>query len=89
MKNASPEASKARREIVVAQPFRAAAAAVARPEGLRCRVILLVALIATTATLLAQDGQWLMYSGSFSSHRFSPLAQLTPSNVARLKPVWV
>ena len=30
-----------------------------------------------------------MYSGSLSSHRFSPLAQLTPSNVSRLKPAWV
>ena len=45
--------------------------------------------VSALATLLAQDGQWLMYSGSFSSHRFSPLAQLTPSNVGRRKPAWV
>jgi glucose dehydrogenase len=47
------------------------------------------AALALSSTLFAQDGQWLTYSGSFSSHRFSPLAQLTPSNVGRLKPVWV
>ena len=39
--------------------------------------------------LAAQDGQWLMYSGSYSSHRFSPLAQISAANVARLKPAWV
>ncbi|HMJ82372.1 MAG TPA: hypothetical protein VK504_04355, partial [Vicinamibacterales bacterium] len=47
-----------------------------------------VVFVAAVATLLAQDGEWLTYSGSFSSHRFSPLTQLTPSNVGRLKPVW-
>ncbi|PYR34634.1 MAG: PQQ-dependent dehydrogenase, methanol/ethanol family, partial [Acidobacteria bacterium] len=40
------------------------------------------------ASLLAQDGQWLMYSGSYDSHRFSPLTQITAANVARLRPVW-
>ena len=30
-----------------------------------------------------------MYSGSYSSHRFSPLTQITPENVAQLRPVWV
>src|SRR5439155_14435851 len=43
-------------------------------------------------TRLASDesaqGQWLMYSGSFRSQRFSPLAGITPDNVARLRPVW-
>ena len=36
-----------------------------------------------------QDGQWLMYSGSYSSHRFSPLTQITTGNVAKLRPAWV
>ena len=63
-----------------------------RPEGLRysdffCGVTALVAL--TSAALAAQDGQWLMYSGSYSSHRFSPLGQIAVANVARLRPVWV
>src|SRR4029077_6768725 len=43
----------------------------------------------TLAPLLAQEGQWLMYSGSYSSHRFSPLRQISTDNVARLRPVWV
>src|SRR5260370_3569307 len=37
----------------------------------------------------AQDGQWLTYSGSYASHRFSPLTQISSTNVARLRPVWV
>jgi alcohol dehydrogenase (cytochrome c) len=36
-----------------------------------------------------EPGSWLTYSGSYSAHRFSPLAQLTPANVAGLRPVWV
>src|SRR4051812_13210477 len=37
----------------------------------------------------SSDGNWTMYSGSLSAQRFSPLAQLTPSNVSKLKPAWV
>src|SRR5258708_20388629 len=48
------------------------------------------ALLVTSAALGAQqDGQWLMYSGSYSSHRFSPLKQITTDNVAKLRPAWV
>jgi alcohol dehydrogenase (cytochrome c) len=50
---------------------------------------LALVVVLASVSLLAQDGQWLMYSGSYSSHRFSPLTQLTPANVARMKPVWV
>ena len=57
-----------------------------RPKGLR---YLSLALLLASAPLLAQDGQWLMYSGSYSSHRFSPLQQITTTNVAHLRPVWV
>jgi alcohol dehydrogenase (cytochrome c) len=32
---------------------------------------------------------WLTYSGNYQGHRFSPLSQITPQNVARLKPAWV
>ena len=34
-------------------------------------------------------GQWFTYSGTHQAHRFSPLAQITANNVARLRPVWV
>jgi alcohol dehydrogenase (cytochrome c) len=34
-------------------------------------------------------GNWLTYSGNYEAHRFSNLTQLTPANVAGLKPRWV
>src|SRR5580765_1161882 len=49
-------------------------------------------VVALAVPLIAQnavDGNWTMYSGSLSAQRFSPLAQLTPANVAKLKPAWV
>lgn len=36
-----------------------------------------------------QNGDdWLSYSGGYKSERFSPLAQINPSNVAQLKVMW-
>jgi alcohol dehydrogenase (cytochrome c) len=32
---------------------------------------------------------WLTYSGGYASHRFSPLGEITPANVSRLRPAWV
>ena len=37
----------------------------------------------------AEAGQWLMYSGSYRSHRFSPLTQISANTVGHLRPVWV
>jgi alcohol dehydrogenase (cytochrome c) len=37
----------------------------------------------------SEPGHWLTYSGTYRAHRFSPLAQITPENVSRLKPAWV
>jgi alcohol dehydrogenase (cytochrome c) len=37
----------------------------------------------------AEPGNWLTYSGNYQGHRHSLLKQITPANVARLKPVWV
>lgn len=44
-----------------------------------------------TAERLAhpEDGNWLMIRGTYDGWGYSPLDQITPSNVARLKPVWV
>jgi alcohol dehydrogenase (cytochrome c) len=36
-----------------------------------------------------EPGNWLTYSGSYAAHRFSNLKQITPQNVATLRPVWV
>jgi alcohol dehydrogenase (cytochrome c) len=37
----------------------------------------------------SEPGAWLTYSGNYSGHRFSPLRQLTPENVAKLRTAWV
>ncbi len=37
----------------------------------------------------AEPGNWLTYSGNYSSHRFSRLNQINATNVKRLKPAWV
>ncbi len=37
----------------------------------------------------SEPGAWLTYSGGYAGHRFSPLAQITPANVAGLKPKWI
>jgi len=55
----------------------------------RTSAAIVIAVALGAVSLRAQDGQWLMYSGSYSSHRFSPLKQLTPDNVSKLRPVWV
>jgi alcohol dehydrogenase (cytochrome c) len=44
---------------------------------------------ATTEGGGLEAGEWLTYSGSYASQRFSPLRQITPENVARLRPRWV
>jgi alcohol dehydrogenase (cytochrome c) len=35
-----------------------------------------------------EPGNWLTYSGNYSGHRFSPLTELTPANVAGLRMKW-
>lgn len=32
--------------------------------------------------------EWLMYGRDYANQRFSPLAEITPGNVGRLRPVW-
>jgi len=36
-----------------------------------------------------EDGNWLMIRRTYDGWGYSPLDQITPANVARLKPVWV
>src|SRR5262245_5673269 len=36
-----------------------------------------------------EDGNWLMIRRTYDGWGYSPLEQITPANVARLKPVWV
>jgi alcohol dehydrogenase (cytochrome c) len=37
----------------------------------------------------SKTDQWLTYSGSLNGHRYTPLAEITPQNVARLRVRWV
>ncbi|MGN6393236.1 MAG: outer membrane protein assembly factor BamB family protein, partial [Gemmatimonadales bacterium] len=39
-------------------------------------------------TLNAKEGEWTMTGRDYSLQRFSPLKQITTSNVAELRPVW-
>jgi glucose dehydrogenase len=54
------------------------------------RLFLLGSVVApcTGAAQTPDDGQWVMPGKDYASTRYSGLAQLTPANVARLKPVW-
>src|SRR5262245_41491064 len=36
-----------------------------------------------------EPGNWLTHNGSYAGHRHSGLDQITPKNVANLKPTWV
>jgi alcohol dehydrogenase (cytochrome c) len=36
-----------------------------------------------------EDGDWLMVRRTYDGWGYSPLDQITPSNVARLQPVWI
>src|SRR5215472_2933355 len=38
--------------------------------------------------LKPEDGNWLMIRGAYDGWGYSPLDQITPANVARLRPVW-
>src|SRR5205807_6879784 len=36
-----------------------------------------------------EPGNWLTYSGNYAAHRHSPLDQVHPGTVSRLRPLWV
>ncbi|ODP37178.1 membrane-bound PQQ-dependent dehydrogenase, glucose/quinate/shikimate family [Sphingomonas turrisvirgatae] len=53
---------------------------------------MLPALIASTVadpSLLRSGTDWPAYGGSYAAQRYSPLGQITPDNVGRLKRAWV
>ena len=45
--------------------------------------------LAVVHTSFAADRDWPVYGGDFAGTKFSPLRQITPGNVQRLKPVWI
>jgi len=38
--------------------------------------------------LKADGSNWLTFGGNYANHRFSPLTQIGPENVAKLQPLW-
>ncbi|HSE50716.1 MAG TPA: PQQ-dependent dehydrogenase, methanol/ethanol family [Gemmatimonadales bacterium] len=54
------------------------------------RLFLLGSVVAPCAGAAQRqdDGQWVMPGRDYASTRYSGLTQLTPANVARLRPVW-
>jgi alcohol dehydrogenase (cytochrome c) len=58
-------------------------------KGMALAAVLGIALAAHAGAQSGADGSWTMYSGSYSSQRHSPLTEITPANVSRLRPVWV
>src|SRR5690606_34260167 len=46
-------------------------------------------LVMGDASLAQAGADWPAYGGSYSARRYSPLAQITPENVSRLRRVWV
>jgi alcohol dehydrogenase (cytochrome c) len=59
---------------------------------LTCAALCAQGLPVTPERLLNADkepGNWLMYSGNYSSWRFSSLDQITTANVKNLRPKWI
>src|SRR6185503_9235317 len=44
--------------------------------------------VTTQRLLKPEDGNWLMIRRTYDGWGYSPLDQITPQNVTRLKPVW-
>jgi alcohol dehydrogenase (cytochrome c) len=48
----------------------------------------LVSIQEVAEGLPADGSRWLTFGGNYANHRHSPLTQITPANVAQLKPIW-
>jgi quinoprotein glucose dehydrogenase len=49
---------------------------------------LVAALAALSGPVLAESAAWDHYGGDAGGRRYSPAAEITPENVARLTPAW-
>jgi quinoprotein glucose dehydrogenase len=72
------------RSAVLSAALTAAARLVAIPSPSRA------APVTAESLLQAQEGgaEWLLYGRDYRNTRYSPLMQLTPDNVAQLRPVF-
>src|ERR1041384_6044880 len=52
------------------------------------RAALLAAVLAPAILIAADQGDWPSHDYNAAGQRFSPLTQITPANVAQLKPAW-
>ena len=52
------------------------------------RWLRILAVVFTTSACAEKDS-WPHYGGDLGSTRYSSLTQITPTNVAQLKPAWV
>src|SRR5262245_20039240 len=56
---------------------------------LACVAVAVTAQVSDPNLLSPDPQDWLMYSGTYNSHRHSPLKQLTPATVRGLQAKWV
>lgn len=57
-------------------------------SGKGCAALLTAALMFAPALRAVALEEWPTYGHDYGDTRYSPLSQITPANVARLKPVW-
>lgn len=74
--------------------FSGCAGSPARPAATTASDTTPPAVIAVNDSMLTaghstDPSQWLTYGGDVSQRRFSPLKEITPANVNRLRPVWI
>ncbi len=55
---------------------------------MKAKTLVLAGLFATFLAGMAEADEWPAYGRDVGGTRFSPLMQVTPENVAQLKPVW-
>ena len=48
----------------------------------------LVSIQEVAQGLPADGSRWLTFGGNYANHRHSPLTEITPDNVSRLRPIW-
>jgi quinoprotein glucose dehydrogenase len=57
-------------------------------SGTRCAAFLAGTMLMASPGFAATASDWPTYGHDYGDSRYSPLAQITPANVARLKPAW-
>src|SRR5579864_7372054 len=55
---------------------------------MKFRTAILVACLAPAALVASDAGDWPSHDHDAAGQRYSPLTQLTPANVSRLRPAW-